>query len=111
VDQVVREQQQYLGQTIAVRGYLLFGDDARNLWNDMDSYKHVKRGYVPPDDPAWKRCITVTGKGLGRERMKKLSGHYVTVKGVLQKHTLPPNVIAFGSCNDLWISMDYVAQD
>jgi len=44
---------------VSVKGYLRFGDDGRNLWTSEESYTYVRKNYVPPDNPAWSRCIAL----------------------------------------------------
>jgi hypothetical protein len=47
------------GQMVSVKGYLRFGDDSRNLWSNEKFYTYVSKSYVPPNDPAWSRCIAL----------------------------------------------------
>jgi hypothetical protein len=101
VDMAVKGLNDYVGREITVRGYLVFGTDAENLWQDRRSFEYVANRYVDPDDPAWSHCVTVIASGRTRSELIRLSRHYVLLTGVLYLSKASINSVSFGSCSDI----------
>src|SRR5690349_3648842 len=66
VDDIVQSGKAFDGKRVAVRGFLRFGTDSRNLWASKEAYAFVKGQELPPNDPAWGRCITLFDVGKWR---------------------------------------------
>lgn len=109
VDEIIKHQQKYVGREVSVRGYLLFGDDAKNLWTDKQSYARVSQGYVPPDDPAWNKCITLSNTGSYRQVLLRLSRRNVLIKGTLRVRAHSDTAITIGECSDTILSVEEVS--
>lgn len=106
VDEIVSSEGSLASGPVAVKGYLRFGDDSRNLWADRKAYLTVKNGDVGPDDPAWNRCITIYDIGRWRQQLLSNNNSYVIVRGVIERHPTKPGEITTSSCSDLGISIE-----
>ena len=110
VDSVVALEQQLVGQSIIVRGFLRFGTDSKNLWNDSRAYAAVVNNWFPPDHPAWNRCITLYDIVGWRDFLIANSNMNVVVTGVLRKETREPDEINLDSCSELGVSITSVTK-
>jgi hypothetical protein len=90
---------------VSVKGYLRFGDDSRNLWNNEESYTYVRKSYVPPNDPAWSRCIALYDINGWRKALLSMNNHYVLISGVVRRYPARDGDIAMDTCSDLGISI------
>jgi len=105
VDDVIRSATSLEGQTVVVKGYLRFGDDGKNLWASKSAYLAVSGPYVPPNDAAWSRCITLFDIGTWRSGLLARNNEYVLIAGVLHRGPSLDDQINFDSCSDLGISI------
>lgn len=108
VGEVVTNPGARAGEPIAVTGFLRFGDDAHNLWQDRRSWERVERSAVPPDDPAWNKCITLFGYGPFRDVLLQRDQTVVTVLGPLRAVQTQPGEITMGSCSTAGIEVEAV---
>ena len=96
------------GERVAVTGFLRFGDDAHNLWHDRQSWEHVERNAVPPNDPAWNRCITLFGYGSFRDVLLQRDQTVVTIRGRVRVVQAQPEEIMLGSCSTAGVEVEAV---
>jgi hypothetical protein len=101
----VRSHAALEGKEVSVVGYLRFGDDTRNLWNDKEALLAVSGGNVLPNDPAWNRCITLYDADKWRSILLSKDEKYVKVSGIVRFEAARPGEITFGACSDLGISI------
>jgi hypothetical protein len=90
---------------VSVSGYLTFGDDKHNLWQDKQTYSYIKTTRPNPDDPAWKQCITLFSYDRFRRKLLRFNGKRVTIAGTITRRVLAPDEIAIGSCSEIGISL------
>ena len=90
---------------VSVKGYLRFGDDGRNLWTSEESYTYVRKNYVPPDNPAWSRCIALYDIDGWRKALLSMNNQYVLVSGIVHRYPAQDGDVAIDTCSDLGISI------
>lgn len=103
VDDIVHDQGVLAGTEVSVRGYLRFGDDARNLWADRDVYLRVAEGSRMSTDPLWNRCLTLYDVGAHRARLASLDGKEVVVTGRVRQVVPRPGDVTTSACNTIGI--------
>ena len=108
VDQVVTGARTWSGERVVVTGFLRFGDDAHNLWHDRQSWEHVERSYIPPNDPAWNRCITLFGYGPFRNVLLQRDQTIVTIRGRVTVAQPRAEEIMLGSCSTTGVELEAV---
>lgn len=96
------------GERVAVTGFLRFEDDAHNLWQDRQSWEYVQHNAVPPNDPAWNRCITLFGYGPFRDLLLQRDQTVVTILGRVRVVQMRPEEIAIGSCSTAGVEVEAV---
>ena len=94
------------GQLISVSGYLAFGDDEHNVWESRQISEYIENTMPPPNDPSWKKCISLASYGRFRKALLRYNGKVVTVSGYISRQTLRKDEINLGSCNEISLSLD-----
>ena len=108
IDDVVSNENLYLGKLVLIKGYLRFGDDSRNLWSTRKAYLRVVEQDTMSDDPAWNRCITLYDFEAFREELIAHNNDYVLVRGVIRRSIHQEGEITTSACNELGISVQSV---
>lgn len=108
VSEVIAKYDELLGRKVAIRGYLRFGDDSRNLWDEKDVYIDAKEGRVNIDTASSSKCITLYDIGRYRKILLKYNQHNVIIYGTIKRVPLGEDEISLGSCNEIGVSVDRV---
>lgn len=103
VDEIVASSDQHVGQDVTVRGFLVFGTDARNLWHSKEAYSFVANDYVGPSHPAWARCIAIDNRAVTRASLLRLSNRTVLVSGRITIRPRASNEIRIGACSETFL--------
>jgi hypothetical protein len=105
VDAAIRNSQTAQDNSVAVRGYLRFGDDTHNILADKSTLLKVETQSIDDDDPIWRRCITLYDIGHWRTTLVSLDRHYVVIEGILRLRRRGPGELSLGSCSEWGISV------
>jgi hypothetical protein len=105
--QVVANAKKLRGQTVHVRGYLLLGDEAHNLWDSQKASEEIRTLHYRASDPAWDRCISVYYNEMGAKAIGRSYPRYLVAIGRIEIRN-KENSVDFGACNEVSITIEDV---
>lgn len=103
VDDVVRGTDQLEGRQITVRGVLHFYTQhgTAQLWASQQAIEAVSSGFVPPNDPAWDRCVDLRFRPSMAPRLQRRSGEYGEIAGTLYIRQPQAGEVNLSNCSNL----------
>lgn len=110
VQDIISNQSIYLGEQVSVKGYLRYGDDAKNIWVDGSTYSKLSDSNIKPSDPAWKMCLGIYKDASLWKKLRRLDKENVIITGklVIRKSD---EVIYLGRCRALGIEIESIEID
>jgi hypothetical protein len=85
------------GRLVTVRGYLVFGSHARQLWQSKSTFRQSKLS----------SCLTLVETGRHRETLSRNSNRLVIVTGRVRRDVMT-GVVDYGACNKVGIAVKSV---
>lgn len=89
------------GQRVFIRGYLVYGTDARGLWQSQQAY----RDFTPQAPLA---CLTLFNASRFARELDDRAGSTVTLTARVRTLRREPDAITFGWCNDTGLMIEKV---
>jgi len=95
--------EQYDGQDVTVRGYVVLGSNGRSLYESRDrleAFDRAFRAQTPGFDPSdfYLDCLTLLNARLLEENRSLFNGQTITVRGRFQRNYLDGNVLDLQAC-------------
>jgi hypothetical protein len=94
-----------VGKEAEVFGYLRLDYSHSELWADEETYRAASKGNILPDDPIWKKCITIYGINENNIGLFTYSNNNVVVRGVVEYIPYEPNDVPLAGCGELGINV------
>lgn len=85
------------GRLVTVRGYLVFGSHARQLWH---SKRARRRGMTSS-------CLTLVETGKHRQTLSRNSNKVIIITGRMRRD-VTTGVVDYGACNQVGIAVETV---
>lgn len=103
VEDVAEAPVDLAGKQVAVRGFVRFGDDTKNLWADERTYLAALNGTGNLQELSSHKCLSLYTSKKFSSRLRHFDKRLVTIYGKVYRYKYVPGDINLGYCNDLGI--------
>ena len=105
VDELVSQAEALKGHSVVIRGLVSYyaQHGSANFWASAEALADVSEGYVPPDSPARKRCVSLDFDPALRARLAQRDGLTAKIRGDLVILRLEPGEIDLDGCSEITV--------